>query len=118
MKHIASVVVAMTSWVTAAEAQQDAANVGAKLMHDAAVKAAVEGLRASEPQTLEDQIRLCEVEAPPFKESKRAQVYAQMFKHIGLANVRIDKESDVLSEKRGMQAKPHLAGRSGRFARR
>ena len=92
----------------AAYAQQDAANVGARLLKDAAIKAAVEGLRASEPQTIEDQIRLCEVEAPPFKETKRAQLYAQLFKEIGLTNVRIDKEGNVLGEKRGAQPRPHL----------
>ena len=91
-----------------AAAQQDAANLGAKLLQNAAIKAAIEGLRASEPQTIEDQVRLCEVEAPPFKEAKRAQLYAEMFKDIGLTNVRIDKEGNVLGEKRGMQAKPHL----------
>lgn len=89
-------------------AQQDAANVGARLMQDTAVKAAVEGLRSAEPQTIEDQIRLCEVEAPPFKETKRAQLYAQMLKEAGLSNVRIDKEGNVLGEKRGAAAKPHL----------
>jgi tripeptide aminopeptidase len=91
-----------------AAAQQDAANIGARLLQDAAIKAAVEGLRATEPQTLEDQIRVCEVEAPPFKETKRAQLYAQMFKEIGLTNVRIDKEGNVLGEKRGLAARPHL----------
>jgi tripeptide aminopeptidase len=91
-----------------AAAQQDAANIGARLLQDAAIKAAVEGLRATEPQTLEDQIRVCEVEAPPFKETKRAQLYAQMFKEIGLTNVRIDKEGNVLGEKRGPAARPHL----------
>jgi acetylornithine deacetylase/succinyl-diaminopimelate desuccinylase-like protein len=92
----------------AAYAQPDAANVGARLLKDAAIKAAVEGLRASEPQTIDDQIRLCEVEAPPFKETKRAQLYAQLFKEIGLTNVRIDKEGNVLGEKRGAQPRPHL----------
>ncbi|HXG89278.1 MAG TPA: M20/M25/M40 family metallo-hydrolase [Vicinamibacterales bacterium] len=89
-------------------AQQDAAQLGAKLLQEAAVKNAVEAIRAAEPQTLEDQVRLCEVEAPPFKETKRAQLYAQMFKEIGLTNVRIDKEGNVLGEKRGTQARPHL----------
>jgi acetylornithine deacetylase/succinyl-diaminopimelate desuccinylase-like protein len=65
-------------------------------------------LRAAEPQTIEDQIRLCEVEAPPFKEAKRAELYAQLFKEVGLTNVRIDKEGNVLGEKRGTQARPHL----------
>ena len=66
---------------------------------DAAVKAAVDMIRAAEPQTIEDQIRLCEVEAPPFKEAKRAEMYAQMFREAGLQNVRIDKEGNVLGDR-------------------
>lgn len=101
-------VVVCLAFAPAVSAQQEAANLGARLLQDAAIKAAVDGLRASEPQTIEDQIRLCEVEAPPFKEQKRAELYAQMFKEIGLTNVRIDKEGNVLGEKRGTQARPHL----------
>jgi tripeptide aminopeptidase len=94
--------------VPAAWAQQDPAQIGARLLQDPVVKAALDSIKAAEPQTLEDQIKLCEVEAPPFKEGKRAQVYAQMFRDIGLLNVRIDKEGNVLGERRGSQAKPHL----------
>ena len=66
---------------SAAFAQQDAANIGAKLMADAADQGRGRGDQgAAEPQTIEDQIRLCEVEAPPFKEAKRAEVYAKMFR--------------------------------------
>ena len=90
------------------EAQQDAANVGGRLMNDAAIKAAVEAIKASEPQTIEDQVRLCEVEAPPFKESKRAEVYARMFRELGLQNVRIDKEGNVLGDRPGAQPRPRL----------
>jgi hypothetical protein len=50
-----------------AAAQQDAANLGARLVQDAAVKTALEAARAAEPQTLDDQVKICEVEAPPFK---------------------------------------------------
>ena len=91
-----------------AMAQRDAAQQGQQLLQDPAVKAAVETIRAAEPQTIEDQVRLCEVEAPPFKESKRAQLYAQMLKEAGLINVRVDKEGNVLGEKRGTQPRPHL----------
>jgi acetylornithine deacetylase/succinyl-diaminopimelate desuccinylase-like protein len=101
-------VVALLVDVGMASGQQDAANVAARLMQDGAVKAAIEGLRASEPQTIEDQVRLCEVEAPPFKETKRAQLYAELFKQIGLTNVRIDKEGNVLGEKAGTSRRPHL----------
>src|SRR5688572_3720100 len=89
-------------------AQQDAAQLGARLLQDAAIKSAIDGIRAGEPQTIEDQIRLCEVEAPPFKEAKRAELYAQMFRDAGLTNVRIDKVGNVLGERRGSSPRPHL----------
>lgn len=92
-----------------AGAQQDAANIGARLMTEAAVKAAIEMIRAAEPQTIENQIRICEVEAPPFKEAKRAEVYARMFREAGLQNVRIDKEGNVLGDRPGLQPRPRLA---------
>jgi tripeptide aminopeptidase len=108
MRTVAVLLSLSFGFVSAAGAQQEAATLGPRLLQDAAVKAAIDGLRASEPQTIEDQIRLCEVEAPPFKEAKRAELYAQMFKQAGLTNVRIDKEGNVLGEKRGNQPRPHL----------
>jgi acetylornithine deacetylase/succinyl-diaminopimelate desuccinylase-like protein len=89
-------------------AQQDAANLGPKLLGDPAIKAAIEAIRAAEPQTIEDQIRLSEVEAPPFKEMKRAEMYARMFREAGLQNVRIDKAGNVLGDRPGAQPRPRL----------
>lgn len=94
---------AQSSW-----AQNDAAKIGARLLQDAGVKAALAAVRAAEPQTLEDQARICEVEAPPFKEEKRGELYAQMFRDAGLTNVRIDKVGNVLGEHTGAQPRPHL----------
>lgn len=108
MLQMNCVLLVILAIATPAIAQQEAAQIGARLLQDANLKTALDAVRAAEPQTLEDQIRLCEVEAPPFKEAKRAQLYAQMFKEIGLTNVRIDKEGNVLGEKRGTQPRPHL----------
>ena len=55
-----------------------------------------------------NQVRLCEVEAPPFKEAKRAEVYARMFREAGLQNVRIDTEGNVLGDRPGAQPRPRL----------
>jgi acetylornithine deacetylase/succinyl-diaminopimelate desuccinylase-like protein len=107
-----SLTLAVTLWLlsaTGAAGQQDAANLGTRLLADPAIKAAVEAIRAAEPQTIEDQVRLCEVEAPPFKEAKRAEVYARMFREAGLQNVRIDKEGNVLGDRPGAQPRPRLA---------
>ena len=101
-------IVVMVVTALPARAQQDAPNVGAKLMADPAIKAAVEAIRAAEPQTIEDQVRLCEIEAPPFKEAKRAEAYARMFREAGLQNVRIDKEGNVLGDRPGAQPRPRL----------
>jgi tripeptide aminopeptidase len=91
-----------------ASAQQDAAVLGTRLMQQAAIKEALEIVRTSEPQTLEDQVRICEVEAPPFKEGKRAELYARLFREVGLQNVRIDTEGNVLGDRPGLQPRPRL----------
>ncbi len=77
-------------------------------MQDAAVKAAVQAARDGEAQTIEDQVRLCEIPAPPFKEAARGKAYAEAFRALGLKNVRIDKEGNVLGERPGLAARPHL----------
>lgn len=90
-----------------ASAQMDAA-VGARLLRDAAVRKALSTVRPDEPRTIAEQIRLCEIPAPPFKEEARARAYADAFRAVGLENVRIDAEGNVLGERRGRSARPHL----------
>jgi acetylornithine deacetylase/succinyl-diaminopimelate desuccinylase-like protein len=89
-------------------AQEHASDIGAMLLRDNAVRSAVETVRTSEPQTLADQIRICEVEAPPFKEAGRAKLYAEMFRQAGLRSVRIDAEGNVIGERPGQQPRPTL----------
>ena len=59
-------------------------------------------------RTIDDQIRICEVEAPPFQEAKRAELYAGMFRDAGLRNVRIDAEGNVIGERPGADARPNV----------
>src|SRR5262245_29025514 len=99
---------AMCSGLATGQAQQQASDVGARLMQDAAVKAAVQAARNDEAQTIEDQVRLCEIPAPPFKETKRGAAYADAFRALGLKNVRVDKEGNVLGERPGLAARPNL----------
>ncbi len=87
---------------------QTGPDIGSRLLQDAAVKAAVQAARDDEAHTLEDQIRLCQIPAPPFKEAARAKAYADTFRSLGLKNVRIDKEGNVLGERPGLAARPHL----------
>jgi tripeptide aminopeptidase len=93
---------------SAALAQQPPSDIGATLMADAAVKQALDAVRRNEPQIIEEQVRLCEIEAPPFKEEKRAAAYKAVFEKLGLTNVRIDGEGNVLGERVGTAPRPHL----------
>lgn len=87
---------------------QTGPDIGSRLLQDAAVKAAVQAARDDEAQTLEDQVRLCEIPAPPFKEAQRAKAYADAFRALGLKNVRTDRVGNVLGERPGTAPRPHL----------
>lgn len=91
-----------------AVAQDKAADLGDRLMKEPTVQAALRIIEQSEPRLLEDQIRLCEVPAPPFKEGKRAELYVQLLKQAGLTNVRIDRVGNVIAERPGLAPRPHL----------
>jgi acetylornithine deacetylase/succinyl-diaminopimelate desuccinylase-like protein len=62
---------------------------------------ALEYLKASEPDAVNDQIRACEIPAPPFQEQKRAEHFKQRFTELGLKNVRIDGAGNVIGERPG-----------------
>jgi acetylornithine deacetylase/succinyl-diaminopimelate desuccinylase-like protein len=92
-------------WSTIAAAQVD---TGARLMADPAVRVALEAARSDEPRTIEDQIRICEIPAPPFKEAMRAKAYAELFRAAGLEDVRIDSEGNVIGVRPGRSARPNV----------
>lgn len=75
---------------------------------DPRVRAALDFVRANEPATIADQVRLCEVPAPPFGERARAGVVRDMLDAAGLKNVRLDSEGNVVGEHPGRAARPHL----------
>ncbi len=72
----------------------------------ARVKAAVDGLKTDNAWTLENQVSLCEIPAPPFKETARGLEYKRRLEQIGLRNVRIDTAGNVIAERRGTGSGP------------
>ncbi len=78
------------------------------LLKDPAVRAALDAAKANEAQTVEDQIRFCEIPAPSFKEEVRGQELKRVFQQLGLQNVRVDKVGNVLGDYAGAAARPHL----------
>jgi acetylornithine deacetylase/succinyl-diaminopimelate desuccinylase-like protein len=80
----------------------------AALAQQAAVKAALAAARTTDAQTVEDQIRFCEVPAPPFMETARGELLQKTFVDLGLQRVRVDRAGNVLGERPGASARPHL----------
>lgn len=66
-----------------------------------AVTAALDEIKRSNAWTLDQQVSICEIPAPPFKEAARAAEMKRRFESLGLKNVRIDAEGNVLGEYRG-----------------
>ena len=108
MRIASAAVLALLLVPGSALAQQGADGLGSKLMQDASVKAALDAAKADEARTLAEQIEICEVEAPPFKEAKRGELYARKFRDLGLLNVRIDKVGNVIGDRPGASARPHV----------
>ena len=65
------------------------------------LSAAMEVVKRDNAWTLDQQVSICEIPAPPFKESVRAAELVRRFQSHGLTNVRIDTEGNVIGERRG-----------------
>ncbi|HGY55326.1 MAG TPA: M20/M25/M40 family metallo-hydrolase [Caldithrix abyssi] len=72
------------------------------------VKKALLYLEQIEPETIDEQIKICEIPAPPFKEQARGEYIKQRFQNIGLRNVRIDEVGNVIGEFPGKKNRPAL----------
>ena len=80
----------------------------AVLMQDPTIKAALAAAQKNEPHFIEEQIRICEIPAPPFKEEARGKELERLFKQMGLQDVRIDKAGNVIGVRPGAAAHPNL----------
>jgi tripeptide aminopeptidase len=92
-------------WFLAAAAfAQDAA----RLADDPKVKVALDAVQQNEPHFIDEQIRICEIPAPPFHEEVRARELERLFKAAGLQDVRIDKAGNVIGVRPGASPHPNL----------
>jgi tripeptide aminopeptidase len=73
---------------------------------DPRVRSALEKLRAGDSWLIEQQISICEIEAPPFKEQRRAADFAARFRALGFTSVRLDDEGNVIAERPGDPREP------------
>jgi acetylornithine deacetylase/succinyl-diaminopimelate desuccinylase-like protein len=73
-----------------------------RILASAAFRRAAEVMAAEHDRTVDDIIRLTEVEAPSFQESERAQTWFEMAKAHGLSDLEIDAEGNVTGMRRGI----------------
>ena len=92
-----------------AAAQDAAATIGSRLMLDESVKGAIDRVRRDEGQVIEDQVRICEIPAPPFQETARGIALRRAFESLGLRNVRVDAVGNVIGDRPGTSPRPRLA---------
>jgi len=80
----------------------------AALMQEPTIQAALDAAVRNEPHFIEEQIRVCEIPAPPFHEESRGKEVARLFQQLGLKDVRIDKAGNVIGVRPGASAHPNL----------
>jgi acetylornithine deacetylase/succinyl-diaminopimelate desuccinylase-like protein len=79
-----------------------------RLTEDPAVKSALEAAKRNEPRFIEEQIRICEIPAPPFHEDVRGKELARLFQEAGLEGVHIDKVGNVIGVRPGASPRPNF----------
>jgi acetylornithine deacetylase/succinyl-diaminopimelate desuccinylase-like protein len=99
------VVFVAASWL---ESSAQRAQSVAALLGEPSIKAAIAAARSGEPRTIEDQIRFCEVPAPPFNENARGDLLRRSFVDAGLQNIRIDRAGNVIADRLGQAPAPRV----------
>jgi hypothetical protein len=84
------------SIASASVSTQGITDTTAALSETRDVRAALDAARADVSVT-DDQIRFCEIPAPPFKEERRANALKLAFEQLRLADVRIDNAETFLA---------------------
>ncbi len=93
---------------TLAPVHADVQEAARKLVSEEVVAGALEAIVRDEKVTLSDQIAITEIEAPPFHEDVRGCDLAERFKKLGLTEVSIDPEGNVIAMRRGSGNGPVL----------
>lgn len=78
------------------------------LQAQSVVQEALEAIRRDEKLTLQDQIEITEIEAPPFHEKVRGENLMERFRQLGLTEVSMDEEGNVIAIRRGQGDGPVL----------
>jgi tripeptide aminopeptidase len=105
----------LSAEIARAQGSADASPVGPQvesayraILANPAVAKVLEQIKADDARTLEEQKRITEIPAPPFKERMRAQYYLKRMQDVGLSDASIDAEGNVVGIRKGTGGKPKL----------
>lgn len=79
-----------------------------QLMAAPQIQKLLEAVQADHERSITDLKMLTEIEAPPFKEQKRAEAFLARLKALGLSNAAIDAEGNVVGVRKGTGQGPKL----------
>lgn len=105
MKKIPVVVLACLLSVASASAQTPEATVTG-ILSSAAFKKAVAFMEADYDRFVHELVTLTEIPAPPFKEQKRAEACLELLRGVGLVDVEMDAEGNVMGVRKGTGSGP------------
>ncbi len=80
-----------------------------RLRQEPAVQEALRIVEETDERTVQDQIALTEIPAPPFNEEERGRAFADMLREIGVDSVWTDAEGNVIGLRRGTEGEEVLA---------
>jgi tripeptide aminopeptidase len=80
----------------------------AQLMGAPQIQRLLEAVKTDHTRTIDDLTMLTQIEAPPFKEQKRAQAFLARMKALGLPDAAIDSEGNVVGLRKGTGNGPLL----------
>jgi tripeptide aminopeptidase len=101
-----SLVVALGIWCVTALAQMPNPQL---IVSNPKFQAAEDFVSKDHDRFVRELIQITEIEAPPFKEEKRAKVFAEMLRQCGLTDVDIDTEGNVIGVRKGTGNGPMVA---------
>ena len=73
---------------------------------DPTLKAALDQIKADNAWTIGQQVSICQIPAPPFKEKARGIEYARRLSALGLRDIHTDAEGNVIAERAGTGSGP------------
>jgi acetylornithine deacetylase/succinyl-diaminopimelate desuccinylase-like protein len=93
---------------TPAQVSPEVEKAFTQLLAAPTVQKLLDAVKADHDRSVEDLKMLTEIEAPPFKEQKRAEAFLARMKSLGLADAKIDAEGNVVGLRKGTGNGPKL----------